>query len=89
MELISHPLFTALVAASVSVLTPLILRYVGSRWRGPQQALEAEIKALKAEAVDRTNELTEERIRRMFLEAKVETLGQELAGWRQGKWSPP
>lgn len=89
MEVISHPLFTALVAVSLSVLMPLLLKYVGARWRGPQEAREAEIRTLKTEALECTNELTQERIRRMFLEAKVESLEQDIAGWRQGRWSSP
>jgi hypothetical protein len=63
-----------------------VAKSVANVWRKPLIELQEANKILKQEAIERTDALTEEKIRRMFLEAKVEYCEAELENWRAGKW---
>lgn len=64
-----------------------VAKGVASRWKQPLTELERDNTLLKKEAVERTDALTEAKVRRMFLEARLEYCESELDNWRSGKWS--
>lgn len=63
-----------------------VAKSVAAKWRLPLAELEQENQLLKKEAVERTEVLTDFKVRRMFLEARLEYCEAELKNWRSGKW---
>lgn len=80
-----------LVAVAVALIPILFAtsRSVANHWRVPLEAYKAENGVLKKEAVQRTEELTDEKISRKVLEARLESCQAELEHWRSGKWQAP
>lgn len=73
-------------AFATAVLVPFG-KWLAARWREP---LAEEVRARNAlqERLDEMLErLSDERVRRIYLEAKVESCERELENWRSGKWS--
>lgn len=66
-----------------------IAKGVANHWRRPLEEYKAENSVLKREAVQRTEELTDEKISRKVLEVRLESCQAELDHWRSGKWQAP
>lgn len=80
------------LVAIVIALFPVIfaiVKSVANHWRVPLEEYRAENNVLKKEAVTRTEELTDEKITRKVLEARLESCQVELEYWRSGKWQAP
>lgn len=80
------------LVAVVVALIPIVFaitRSVANHWRVPLEEYKAENSLLKKEAVKRTEELTDEKISRKVLEARLESCQVELEHWRSGKWQAP
>lgn len=80
------------LVAIIIALIPVsgwIAKGVANKWRLPLE-IEQKLRA-KAEAslVERTEDLTEAKIRIMFLESKLEYCEGEIDNWRSGKWTSP
>lgn len=79
------PLILAVVTLSTSLVLPLA-KWIASRWREPLQKEVAARTDLQVR-LDKANEqLADERLRRMFLEAQVDAKESELENWKTGRW---
>jgi hypothetical protein len=78
-----------LIALAVAILPIIyaVAKGVAGKWRKPLQDLEDANALLKKEAVERTDVLTEAKIRIMFLESRIEYCEAELENWRRGRWT--
>lgn len=79
------PAISTAVAVAAFVYT--VARGVAARWRDPltkEVSAHAETQQ-KLDAEKQT--ATEERVKRMFLEARLESCNRELDNWRAGRWS--
>lgn len=81
---ISEGWVVALAVAFLPILYT-VAKSVANVWRKPYLERDDENKLLKTEAVNRTNALTEAKIRIMFLETRLEYCESELESWRNGK----
>lgn len=66
-----------------------IAKAVANRWRVPLEEYKTQNTLLQAEAVKRSEELTNEKINRKVLEARLESCQAELDHWRTGIWRAP